>query len=411
MLGALFSACGAAAVDASTLVVTGGTLIDGTGRAAIPDATVVIANGKIVGAGAAGTVSIPTAAERMDVRGKWIVPGLIDAHVHHQDWMDSLFVSHGVTTVRDVGNDVDEILKQRESSATVGAKRPRIYACGALLDGPIPRWGSRVSRAIATVDEARAVARELILRKVDCLKVYEQLTPPQVQAVVEEATAHGVMVTAHLRDTSAADAVALGVRGLEHASGIDYRSASSDALTDLAGLFASKGIFVVPTLVVIDRVLARLQSPGLRNDPLLGLLPLRRRELWEVPFVTGRWTQANVAPTVALLRRKMELIQQLTRVSGRVVAGSDTPNPYIVPGASLHRELELLVEAGLTPLQAIGAATKTAAELLGQEASLGTLIQGKKADFVVVGGNPLEDISNLRQVEFVLRDGGIVWKR
>jgi imidazolonepropionase-like amidohydrolase len=325
--------------------------------------------------------------------------------------MDPLFVSHGVTTVRDVGNNVDDILAHRERSATLGAKRPRIYACGPLLDGPTPRWGGRISRSITTVDEARAAARDLIQRKVDCLKLYEQLTPALVQGVVEEATPHGVMVTAHLRDTRATDAVALGVRGLEHASGIDYRSVSADGLRGLAALFASKGVFVVPTLVVLERVLSRLQSPQLRNDPLLGQVPMRRRELWETPFETGRWTDSHVAPTLALLRQRIELVQHLTRATGRVVAGSDTPNPYIIPGASLHRELELLVEAGLTPLQAIGAATRAAAEFLGQEVRLGTLTPGKIADLVILGGDPLADISNVRQVEAVLRDGVVVWKK
>jgi len=124
-----------------------------------------------------------------------------------------------------------------------------------------------------------------------------------------------------------------------------------------------------------------------------------------------KWTEAHSLEQRYTLIRKKELIAEFARAKGRVVAGSATPNPYVLPGAGLQREIELLVEAGLTPLQAISAATKVAAECLGQQARLGTLEAGKLADLVILGGNPVHDISQIRQVEIVLRDGQIVWKK
>jgi predicted amidohydrolase YtcJ len=117
------------------------------------------------------------------------------------------------------------------------------------------------------------------------------------------------------------------------------------------------------------------------------------------PWPTGHWA-ASICGT-----------SSMTKPSPRPMAGSAIPNPYVIPGASLHRELELLVEAGLTPMQALRAATQVAAELLGQEARLGTLAEGKVADFVILDGNPLADIRQIRQVEGVLREGQIVWKK
>jgi Amidohydrolase family len=155
----------------------------------------------------------PPGAHRIDARGKSVIPGLIDMHVHYQDWMEPLFLRHGVTTVRDVGNNLEMILTRRQWSQKAGAKQPRIFACGPLIDGPHPRWGAWISWAVSTVEEARTVARELLDR--------------------------GVPVTAHLGKTTATEAAALSVRALEHASGIDYLTASREELHALAHLLAS----------------------------------------------------------------------------------------------------------------------------------------------------------------------------
>jgi imidazolonepropionase-like amidohydrolase len=390
------------------VVIHAGRVIDGTGRSPLTEATIVITGEKITAIDGTERLEVPTGATIIDARGKTVIPGLIDMHVHYQEWMDRLFLRHGVTTVRDVGNNLEAILTQRQWSQQPGAVRPRLFACGPLIDGPQPFWGPWISRSVTTVDEAHQTARELVERKVDCLKAYVKLTPPQLHALVDVASAHGVPVTAHVQATTAKEAIALGVKSLEHASGVNYLSVTDEELHALASLITTKGVFVVPTLVVNEQ-LSRLLTPDIRQEPLLQHVPSHFFGWWEAPYGVGQWTEAHSTRCQRILSRQQAFIRMLATTNGRIVAGSDTPNPYVLPGAGLLRELELLVASGLTPAQAIAAATQVAADLLGQEAHLGTLTPGKIADLVILDGNPLEDIGQIRRVEMALRDGRIVW--
>jgi imidazolonepropionase-like amidohydrolase len=287
-------------------------------------------------------------------------------HVHYYEWMDQLFLRHGITTVRDVGNNLGRILELRQQSRTRDAMRPRIFACGPLIDGPLPRHGTGISVSVSTEAEAREVARQLVARGVDCLKVYEQLTPGFVRAIADEAQRAGVPVTAHLRDTPAVLALEAGVKGLEHALG--FSACDERAGAEVARLLVARNAYVVPTLVVLD----------------------------------------PVGPRLPCLKR---FVGRLKQLGGHVVAGSDTANLRPRPGVLLHRELELLVEAGLTSQEALMAATSTAAGLLGQRASLGTIEPGKTADLVILRGDPLTSIAETQSVDIVIRDGRVVWKR
>jgi hypothetical protein len=147
---------------------------------------------------------------------------------------------------------------------------------------------------VLTTDEARAAARDLLERQVDCLKVSDKLTPPVVQAIVETAAPHGVPVTAQLRATTAAEAAALGVKGVESASGVDYAVVTVQGLQELARLLAAKGVFVAPTLVVNEQ-LARLLDPSLRQEPLLRYVPLAQFGWWDAPYGVRTWTEAHAA--------------------------------------------------------------------------------------------------------------------
>ena len=397
----------AARSGAGTIVVSGGTVIDGTGGAPRAGATIVIRYGQVADV-TAGDVATPRAGiEEIDARGRWVVPGLIDMHVHYQPtWMDALFLRHGVTTVRDVGSGLDSILELREDNRPPGIARPRIFACGPLIDGRWPRHGTGISVSVQTEAEARAVARRLLDRGVDCLKIYEQLTPSLVEAVVREADGTGVSVTAHLRDTTALQALDIGVRGLEHAFGFDPCDAA--VVESVVRRVVERGAYVVPTLAITEQI-SRFGSPELEATPLLGEIPAVRRQYW-------RSAVAGVSPSrAANAARRLGCVKvvvaRLRTAGGHVVAGSDTSNPYVVPGASLHRELELMVEAGLSPREALATATRTAAAFLGQAGTLGTLEVGKIADLVVLGADPLASIAAIRQVEVVVRDGRVVWRR
>ena len=390
-----------------TVVVSGGTLIDGTGREPLAGATIVIRDGRVAEVTAGGVAALRAGADAIDARGKWIVPGLIDMHVHYQPgWMDALFLRHGVTTVRDTGGGLDAVLTLRAESRIPGAARPRIFACGPLIDGPSPRHGTRISVTVQTVAEARVVARQLVDRGVDCLKVYEQLTPPLVEAIVREVEGARIPVTAHLRDTTALQALEIGVRGLEHAFGFD--ACDETVAAAVVRRVVEGRAYVVPTLAITEQI-SRFGSPEQVTMPLLGEIPAGRLEYWRATAAAvSPDRRAGAARRLACLK---PFVAQLQNAGGQVVAGSDTSNPYVVPGASLHRELELLVEAGLSPREALAATTRTAAAFLGQAQTLGTLEVGKTADLVVLGADPVASIAAVRQVDLVIRDGRVVWRR
>jgi imidazolonepropionase-like amidohydrolase len=401
------SAPTAARNGAGTVVVSGGTLVDGTGRQALPGATIVVRDGRVAEVTAGSVASLRAGTEGIDAHGKWIVPGLIDVHVHyHPGWMDALFLRHGVTTVRDVGSGLDSILEFREHARVPGVARPRIFACGPLIDGAWPRHGTGISMSVQTVAEARGAARRLLDRGVDCLKIYEQLTPPLVEAVVREAEGTRVPVTAHLRDTTALQALEIGVRGLEHAFGFD--ACDETIAAQVVRRVIERAAYVVPTLAVTEQV-SRLGSPEQETMPLLGDIPAARRQYWRaMATATSPERTAGAARWLGCLK---PFVARLQKAGGHVVAGSDTSNPYVVPGASLHRELALLVEAGLSPREALAAATRTAAAFLGQAQTLGTLEVGKTADLVVLGADPVASIAAIHQIELVIRDGRVVWRR
>ena len=403
LFGVLAGPPSGAGASPGTLLIHGGTLVDGTARDPRPDATLVIRDGRIAAVGGEGDAT----AEVIDVRGKWIVPGLIDMHVHYQPtWMDALFLRHGITTVRDVGAGLDHILRFREESRAPGVTRPRIFACGPLIDGPWPRHGTGISVSVRTVADARAAARRLLDRGVDCLKVYEQLTPSLVEAVVDEARATRVPVTAHLRDTTALQALEIGVRGLEHAFGFD--ACDEAVVAQVVRGVVERGAYVVPTLAITEQI-TRFGSSEQESMPLLSEIPDARRQYWRAMATGASPDRARgAARRLGCLKA---FVGRLHRAGGHLVAGSDTSNPYVIPGASLHRELELLVEAGLSPRDALAAATRTAAAFLGQGTTLGTLEVGKAADLVVLGADPVASIDAVRQVELVVRDGRVVWRK
>ena len=429
---ALPAAASSAAAPAADAVLRG-RLFDARSGQVVAPGVVVVAGGRVQCAGTPRDCRAPAATPVHDYGQAMLLPGLIDLHVHARPHYIGAFVPSGVTTVRDANNTLATVAALR---ATPGA--PRILATGPALDGPASVLGepSPLGNApleqlmpltVTTAADATAAVQALAGAGVEWIKLYEQLPPDALQAAVQAARQAGVPVMADLglvltRGLSGAqvDAVQAGQAGvstLEHLSGaaLAYQRMGGDpraevlddALLDrLAAAIAATGMAVVPTRAN----LRQFNAPGsLGTDGLPGAARVR-------PHFEGFWAylegaisgEAAKAESAADLRLSSALLPRLLAAGVPVGAGSDLPAaPYMLPGGALHQELQALVEAGLTPVQALQAATHTAASILGRD-DLGRLEPGAVADILVVDGDPTTDILHTRQVRAVWVDGKAV---
>jgi imidazolonepropionase-like amidohydrolase len=397
-------------VPGQPATVLRGRLIDGTGAAPVEDGVVVIRGERIACAGPAARCRIPAGARTIDAAGGTILPGLIDLHAHVWDpGMLSMFLPAGVTTVRDLHNTFANLA----ILDTVSTPRPRLFRAGPLIDGRQTWPGSLVA---ADVPAAVRAVDSVAARGADFIKLYNGLSAEQVVAASAEARRLGKPVTADLLGSrvDALTAMAAGVEGFEHAGGFSqaYRAMGGDPdvfpldsvmMDSLARAVVRHRAYIVPTLIVAHQY-ASERRPSLAGVPLADRVP---------DHVHTFWSRGDAAP--ASFKHVFDLHEQfaahLTRrvsaLGGRVGAGSDLPNPYVTPGGALHQELELLAGAGLTPLQAIRAATGGAADILRRD-DIGVLAAGRIADVIVVGGNPAEDVRATRDVRTVIQNGRVL---
>jgi imidazolonepropionase-like amidohydrolase len=413
-------------------------IVHGDGRVT-PRATVVVR-------GAAITHVEPAAQERpagaepparrvIDASGKTMIPGLIDTHVHVESWTPEVFLKYGVTTVRDLHSDAAAIFPlAREDSPA----RPRIITSGPLIDGVGSFWKNAVQ--VATVGEARAAVRTQVDAGAKVIKVYARLQPSLVAVIAAEAHARGVPVAAHLGKTTAIQAAESGVASIEHLTGIpeaasddpgrllkahedflggwtafelEWQRVSGARLEAVGRQLVARGVVIVPTLA-LHEAFSRMADADLMNDPALAdVPPAVLHDSWDPADIMGRarWTPDTLAQfkkSLPVLRRFVGLYAKL---GGKIAAGTDTPQQFVVPGASLHRELELYVASGLSPAAALHSATQGAAALLGIQDRVGAIAAGMAADFILLDGDPLADIRNTRKIAAVVKDGVVVGAR
>ncbi len=422
-------ACGPKVKDRIALV--GGNMVSGTGDPVLRDVVIVVHKGKIESVAPREGFKIPKSAQEVDVTGSWIIPGLIDGHGHVERWALTRYLAAGVTTIRDVHGSQDSILALREEVSLGGAVAPRIYTAGAMIDGPPATYDN--ASEVRTADQARRAVDARAVAGVDFIKVYTHITPELLRPLLDEAATFNLKVTAHLGLTDALTAERLGVSGIEHLSGIpealsptperfyaEHRASffrgwtyfekawatlDSAALTRLAGTLAERRVVMIPTLT-LHQIFSRLDDPSTYAHPDLKTIPDSIIKRWNVPNMVERagWKSTDY-PLFRAARAKQDLFLRAFRSSGgRIVAGTDASTQMLVPGLSLHTELELLVGAGLTPTDALQTATANTAQLLGAD-SLGLIAPGKVADIVVLAGNPLNDIRNTRRVMWVMVRG------
>ena len=428
----------------ANIAIRNGNLWDGTGGPVAPGVDVLISDDRITAVGA--NRDVPAGYDVIDAAGKTVMPGLIDMHVHVDlCGEDSLFgfLGTGVTSVRDLGSNVATSLPRRDAIAQGDRVGPRTFVYGPLLDGEPTVLGQAMDISVVTgsAEDGAAIIDELIGQGVDGIKLYAGLRPDLLQALVKTVDSR-VPVTGHLGRTWASEAARAGINCLEHLHATAYQDvvrpedrhgredgnggrpdywtwlcagwARADLDAEYVGEFievlVQHEVALSPTTVLITGGWATNEAasePGLKYRPRFMSERLREREeaadkdssrprFEPVDPETGAQTRAN----------QLEFLRRLHAAGGVVVPSTDVgAAPQQVPGFSLHRELALLVEAGIDNASVLGDATRTAASVLGWADDLGTLEAGKLADMLVIDGNPVEDIDATRNVEHVIKDG------
>lgn len=430
----------------SLLVISNVTVIDGTGAPPVRR-TVVIREGRIDALGPPAEIALPPGAMVLEADGLYLIPGLWDMHTHiwDRDMLVPVYLAHGITGVRDMGGVLERWTAWEHEAAEGGLPLPRAVVAGQIVDGWKPF--SFFFAQVETADSARRVVRSLVERGADLIKVYDRLAPDAYRAILAEAARLGIPVAGHVPfGVRAGEAAAAGQRSIEHLSGValeasrDEDALRAEILALLEGI-GGKEIGNDSLRAVFRRVYAlATEEPlvtydSIRADSLFGAF--RRHDTWHTPTLVVRrdldslqarmeldphlarfpaWVQSMIRPADMApgngvpLAARQRIVRAMHRRGIGILAGSDAPNPGSAPGIGLHTELALLVQAGLTPLEALQAATRNAAAFLGTADSMGTVERGKVADLVLLEADPLEDIRNTRRVAAVVLRGHLLPK-
>jgi len=419
---------GVAPASEPPLAIVGATVLDGTGGPPLPDAVVLIRDGHFTAVGPRTRVKIPPNARQVDGAGKWLIPGLIDMHVHLDEVLTpGAFVLYGVTSVRDVGSRLETIQALRTRAAR-GEGMPRLYWMGQNIDQGAPSWWGAV--AVKGPEEVPALLDTMQQQGVDGVKLYVRAKPDVSRAVIAEAHRRHWPVTGHLDDTLPSVAAGFGIDNLEHVTTLfqELRGPLANAPegysktfmgvaeVDLQGQVATRlltalvrhHVAITPTLTV-----ALLPAEGERSADITygdwAAVPDGWRRYWHDPYWdfigTRDWTPDDYARARAARAPFLKFVGMLDRAGVPIIAGTDTPAPWVLPGAGLLTELELLVEAGLTPNKALLAATGRAADILHKSADVGTIRKGRYADCILLDADPLQDIRNLHRIRAVYQGG------
>jgi imidazolonepropionase-like amidohydrolase len=381
--------------------------------------TVVVIDGVIASIGPSGEVTAPEDALIVDGCGKYLMPGLVDMHVHVEEENELLlFVAHGVTTVRNMwGNSgikrfmgFPDQLALRDKINDGELFGPTIYTAGPILEGKPP-----VTPFMMVVDTAEKAEQAVIAQKeagYDFIKVYDHLRPEVYAAIIETAKKNDIPVIGHVPLEVSLDAVLEGGQvSIEHQTGfLDPDAVELNIQEESIEAYAEKsqetGVWVVPTIVLYQYSVPVEAIDTMEARPEMEVVSPRMKKIWRffTKTMEGQHTyQGSNYPADMVALSKM-MTGRLHSGGARILLGTDTDNAYLIPGLSAHEELQLLVDAGLSPFEAIRAGTRDAAEALGKLDEFGTITVGKRADLILVEENPLEDVANAgKRVGVMLR--------
>ncbi len=437
------------------ICITNTTIIDADQQS---DAmTVIIKGDRILRVGKSSEFNLSPENNIVDGTGKYLIPGLWDTHVHFAYIEDlapamfDLFLAYGVTSVRDTGGKIDFVNDWKQKALADPQNSPRVMIAGPLLDGmPNVYDGSTPSRpelsvGAASVEDAVRIVNDLDDVGVDLIKAYEMLTPEQMEAVAKEAQAKGLKVTGHVPlSMDAISASNAGMNSMEHLRNLEMSFASNwkellssrrkmlEDGSSMAGgtlrgnihtaqrieainnqdeeqtrkvleVFAKNDTWQIPTLSIM---MASARRHFARDDwkETFNYLPQSVEENWRNGVATVEEMEVSESSTI-YSDWLSSTTKKVNDAGIAIMAGTDCPIFFLTPGYSLHEELVLLVEAGMSPQEAIESATVKPAEYFGLENELGLIRENYIADLVLLGANPYEDISNTRTVESVIKNG------
>lgn len=385
----------AATLEARPIVFTNVNLVPMTGDTVVAKAVVVVDAGRIVAAGKEGDVAIPADAERIDGEGGYLLPGLIDLHVHVTQPDDlSLYVANGVTTVMNLSGDA-ALLELRRSGD--GRLMPRVLTTGPQLIG------------VDGAERARTIVDEEAAAGYDGIKIYNQITVEALNALVAEAHAKGMLAVGHIpRNLRWQDMLAAKPDAIAHAEEFLYSPVEEGDEARITSGMKDGGISLITTLIMYDTIGRQVSD----LDAMLG----RGENVYVSPVIRRMWQRgrnhyvrdfplARVPKLRRLLAFQKELVKQLDDAGVPILLGTDAGGELVVAGFSALDELRELVSCGLSPYRALRAATVAPARFLKKENELGTIEPGKAADLVLLRGNPLADIENVSLLAGVMLHG------
>ena len=432
------------------LVLTNVTVVDMSDGTNQPGMTVVIRDDRITAIAKRALIQIDHNVHVVNATGQYLIPGLWDMHVHLADPEREfpLFLANGVLGVRNMGGAATDVFRWREEAASGKKPGPRVIACGPVLDGPQP---ARPEHAISVhnAEEGRQAVRSLKQMGADFVKVYDGIPREAYFAMADEAKRLHLPFAGHvpvaIRELEATNA---GQHSIEHGVGLRGASAAEDEVArlqqtedvfaeamrthnfslipeslakrgnllldqyssqraqQLYNAFVKNDTYLTPTLVV-NRSLTFIDDLSKQDDARMKYIPAAERERWKPE--NGMLSRYRTPAYIAFRKREYASLLKQVRVAQnagvRFLAGTDVTSAYTYPGFSLHDELELLVTAGLTRLQALQAATLNPAKFLGKERDLGAVEPGKVANLVLLDADPMEDIRNTRKIRGVVLNG------
>ncbi len=453
---ALYFATRALAQTAAPLAIVDVNVVDVRAGEIRGHQTVVIAEGRITGIGSSDRVRVPTQAIRIPGEGRYLIPGLWDMHIHLRSSeakpdvplveenaaLLDLFLPNGVVGVREMGGDLaDSVFRWREEIRSGKRVGPRILTAGRKIDQIPPAWPG--SLGVASPEAAREAVREVRQSGADFVKVYfAYVTPEVLGAVVDEAHKAGLKVVGHRAYNLPIETVVdLGQDGIEHAfyTLAFQRDGYEELNREIAArkqtplqvspaerwarmlyledakeeervyrVMAQKQVWVTPTLTATIRVWQELGEHDFESDDRKRFVFPAVWESWDPKLGRRRPPSGEVRKILTEVNKRAQRATVAAYKAGvPMLAGTDcgVDNNYVIPGWSLHEELENLVKAGLTPLEALRMATINAARWRGEDSTEGTVEEGKAADLVLLRSNPLEAISHTREVESVFAGG------